>query len=96
MHERTIRFERAVDLRATLDSAGVEYLESNEERAVALFGGEVLRLLAAPSLGETEQVDVQVWERPTSQTDDWEGLSDRFVERVERHATERGVEEGPR
>lgn len=88
MHERTIEFERAVDLRATLSAANVEYLESNDERAVALFGGEVVRLLADPSLGRTERIEVQVWERPASQTEDWVGLADRFVERLERHAAD--------
>lgn len=86
MYELTLSFDSPVDVHATLERGGIEYLESNDERTVVLFGGEVLRLTATPSVAVARSLEIQVWDRPTSDTEDWEGLLDRFEQRVSRLA----------
>lgn len=77
----TASFEKSTDLRATLDQARIDYLDSGESKIVVMWGTAVLVIETDSRITDCETADIRLFDagnRPPDETE--QETLDRFVD----------------
>ncbi|MFC4989354.1 hypothetical protein [Saliphagus infecundisoli] len=77
-------FEEPLDLRTGLESAGIEFLDIDEDRTVVIHQQAIFIVTVTEGSTTTAQaIDVELWEPPADgRTDDHETILAGFVEEL--------------